>query len=131
MVERSLDWLKQAKRDLENAEYEIKGGFYEYACLLAQQASEKAVKAVFQRIGVEAFGYSVAGLIKRLSEHFNFDTELIRFAKELDKAYIPTRYPNAHPEGAPYELYTREEAERLVEYGRKIVGFCEDLLSKI
>jgi len=31
MVERSLDWLKQAKRDLENAEYEIKGGFYEYA----------------------------------------------------------------------------------------------------
>jgi HEPN domain-containing protein len=29
MVERSLDWLKQAKRDLENAEYEIKGGFYE------------------------------------------------------------------------------------------------------
>lgn len=59
------------------------------------------------------------------------DIELIRFAKELDKAYIPTRYPNAHPEGAPYELYTREEAERLVGYGRKIVGFCEVLLSKI
>ncbi|MCX8188320.1 MAG: HEPN domain-containing protein [Nitrososphaeria archaeon] len=131
MVERSLDWLKQAKRDLENAEYEIRGEFYEYVCFLAQQASEKAVKAVFQKMGVEAFGYSVAGSIKRLSEHFNLDLELIRFAKELDKAYIPTRYPNAHPEGAPYELYTREEAERLVEYGRKIVRFCENLLSQI
>ena len=26
-----VDWLKQAKRDLENAEYEIKGGSYGYA----------------------------------------------------------------------------------------------------
>lgn len=32
---------------------------------LAQQASEKAVKAVFQKIGIEAFGHSVAGLIKK------------------------------------------------------------------
>jgi len=40
-------------------------------------------------------------------------------AKELDKAYIPTRYPNVHPEGAPCELYTRAEAERLIEYAGK------------
>ncbi len=52
-------------------------------------------------------------------------------AKELDKAYIPTRYPNAHPEGAPCELYTRAEAERLIEYAGRIIKFCEDLLSKI
>jgi HEPN domain-containing protein len=131
MVERSLDWLKQAKRDIQNSEYEIKGGFYEYACFLAQQASEKAVKAVFQKIGAEAFGHSVAGLLKKLSEHTKVTDELIRYAKELDKAYIPTRYPNAHPEGAPYELYTREEAERLIGYGREVVEFCENLLSKI
>jgi HEPN domain-containing protein len=131
MVERSLDWLKQAKRDIQNSEYEIKGGFYEYACFLAQQASEKAVKAVFQKIGAEAFGHSVAGLLKKLSEHTKVTDELIRYAKELDKAYIPTRYPNSHPEGAPYELYTREEAERLIGYGREVVEFCENLLSKI
>ena len=49
MVERSADWLRQARRDLENAEYELEGGFYEWACFLSQQAAEKAVKAVFQR----------------------------------------------------------------------------------
>jgi len=53
------------------------------------------------------------------------------FAKELDKAYIPTRYPNVHPEGAPYELYTEDEARRLIGYAREIVKYCEDLLSRV
>ncbi len=70
MVERSSDWLKQAKRDLENAEYELKGGYYEWPCFLSKQAAEKAVKAVFQKLRVEAFGHSVAGLLKRLPKRF-------------------------------------------------------------
>jgi hypothetical protein len=45
--------------------------------------------------------------------------DLMDAAKELDKAYIPTRYPNAHPQGAPYEYYTKKEAERLIEYAEK------------
>ena len=36
--------------------------------------------------------------------------ELRSKAMELDKAYIPARYPNAIPEGAPFEVYTKEEA---------------------
>ncbi|MEN2975451.1 MAG: HEPN domain-containing protein [Candidatus Caldarchaeales archaeon] len=131
MVERSADWIKQARRDLENARYEVKGGFYEMACFLCQQSAEKAVKAVYQAIGAEAFGHSVAGLLIRLPEEFKSSEELIRLARELDKAYIPTRYPNALPEGAPYESYTREEAERLISYAEKILKFCEDILSKI
>jgi len=130
LVERSLDWLKQSKRDLENAEYELKGGFYEWACFLSQQAAEKAVKAVFQRLGAEVFGHSVAGLLQRLPERFKPGKELMDAAKELDKAYIPTRYPNVHPEGAPYEIYTEDEARRLIEHARRIIEYCEDLLSK-
>ena len=131
MVERSRDWIRQAGRDLEAAEHQLKGGFYEWACFLAQQAAEKAVKAVFQKLGAEAFGHSVAGLLSSLPENLKPDRVLIDLAKELDKAYIPTRYPNAHPEGAPFELYTKAEAERLIEYAGRIVKFCEDLLSKI
>ena len=63
MVERSADWLAQAKRDLENARYEMTGQFYEWACFLCQQSAEKAVRAVYQKMGAEAFGHSVAGLI--------------------------------------------------------------------
>jgi HEPN domain-containing protein len=131
MVERSLDWIKQAKRDLENAEYELKGGFYEWSCFLSQQASEKAIKAVFQKLKAEAFGHSVAGLLKKLPKKFKVEKSIMDMAKELDRAYIPTRYPNVHPEGAPYEAYTENDAKRLIEYARKIIEYCESLLSKV
>jgi len=131
MVERSADWIRQARRDLENAEHEVNGGFYEWACFLSQQAAEKSVKALVQKLGGEAFGHSVAGLFESLPEHLKPGEEVLDLAKELDKAYIPTRYPNVHPKGAPFEIYTRAEAERLISYAKKIVGLCESLLSKV
>ncbi len=51
MAERSLDWIRQAEKDLENAHWEKKGGYYEWACFVSQQAGEKALKAVYQRFG--------------------------------------------------------------------------------
>ncbi|MEM3440279.1 MAG: HEPN domain-containing protein [Candidatus Bathyarchaeia archaeon] len=131
MVERSADWIKQAKRDLENAEYELRGGFYEWSCFLSQQASEKAVKAVFQKLGAEVFGHSVAGLLQRLPKGLEPDRTVVDMAKELDRAYVPTRYPNVHPEGAPYEAYTEGDARRLVGFARRIIEYCEGLLSRV
>jgi HEPN domain-containing protein len=76
IVERSRDWVKQAIRDLENARYEVKGGFYEMACFLSQQSAEKAVKAVYQAIGAEASSQSVAGLLLNLPGEFKSPSEL-------------------------------------------------------
>jgi len=131
LVERSIDWFRQGIRDLEAARLMVKQGFYEWACFLSQQASEKAVKAVLIRLGFEPFGHSVAGLLQEISKRFKVPNELIDRAKELDKAYIPTRYPNAHPEGAPFQLYTEVEARRLIEHAERITKYCEDILSKI
>jgi len=131
MVERSADWLKQAKRDLENALHELRGEYYEWSCFLAQQSAEKGVKAVYQKLGGEAFGHSVSGLLESLPRDFRPSKELLDIAKELDKAYIPTRYPNVHPRGAPYELYTEEEAKRLISYAEKILEFCQDILARV
>jgi len=51
MAERSADWIKQAIRDLESAKAQKLDGFYEWTCFISQQASEKALKAVLQRMG--------------------------------------------------------------------------------
>jgi HEPN domain-containing protein len=102
--------MKQAVKDLENAKHELAGRYYEWSCFIAQQAAEKAVKAVFQKLGAEAFGHSVTGLLENLPGEMRPSEDLMDAAKELDKAYIPTRYPNAHPQGAPYEYYTKKEA---------------------
>ncbi len=43
--------MDQAVGDLEHARSDRERGFYEWACFSAQQAAEKAVKAVFRRQG--------------------------------------------------------------------------------
>jgi HEPN domain-containing protein len=130
-MERSADWMDQAQGDLEHAQSDLEREFYDWSCFSAQQAAEKAVKAVFQKIGAEAWGHSVADLLDELPSPHPVPEELRDAALELDKAYIPTRYPNAHPSGSPRRRYTRTEAERMVVHARQIVRFCEGLLSTL
>ena len=48
----AADWLARAKGDLALAEIPLpKGAFYEDLCFHAQQAAEKALKAVYQQWG--------------------------------------------------------------------------------
>jgi HEPN domain-containing protein len=129
-MERSADWMDEAEGDLEHAKSDIKGGFYNWACFSSQQAAEKAIKAVFQRMGAEAWGHSVADLLKELPDSYLISENLMNDGLELDKAYIPTRYPNAHPSGSPRTRYTLEEARRLISYAQEIIEFCTGLLSE-
>lgn len=130
-MERSRDWIDQAEGDLEHARSDMEHGFHNWACFSAQQASEKAIKAVFQKMGAEAWGHSVADLLGELAKKHPVSEQLIDIALELDKAYIPTRYPNALPSGAPRNRFTKEEARRLIEYAAEIIGFCKNILSRI
>ncbi len=102
-MERSADWSSQAHSDLEYARHALEGGFYEWVCFSSQQAAEKAAKAVFQKMGGEAWGRSVSDLLQALAEEHEVPEDLIDAALELDKAYIPTRYPDAHQSGVPTE----------------------------
>lgn len=130
-MERSADWMDQAQGDLEHAKSDLERAFYDWACFSAQQAAEKAVKAVFQKMGAEAWGHSVADLLEELSSSCSVPEKLRDGALELDKAYIPARYPNAHPSGSPRRRYTRTEAERMVIHAEQIIRFCESLLSTL
>ena len=93
--------------------------------LCRQQAAEEALKALYQKAGAEARGHSVFGLLQHLPPPFSADPILEERGKELDKHYIPARYPNAYPEGAPYEYYRKAEAEQAVAGSERILRFCE------
>ncbi len=131
MVERSRDWMAQARRNLELAKRLQEIGAYEWSCFLTQQACELSVKALFQRLGIDAWGHSVTDLLEGLPEGFKPSRRLVDIGRELDKAYIPTRYPNAHQSGAPFQLYTKNEAERLIKHAERIIKFCEDKISQV
>ena len=56
MPNRSQDWMKQARRDLEQAIDSQKAERHEWACFAVQQAAEKAVKALHLHCGQKPGG---------------------------------------------------------------------------
>lgn len=130
MAPRYEDWFRQAKRDLDHARQALDGGYHEWACFAAQQSAEKAAKALFLRINRTAWGHSVAALLQQLPPPWQADQLLVDAGKDLDRHYVPPRYPNSFPQGAPYDYYTRAEAERAVSHTELILAFCERLLAE-
>ena len=124
MTNRSLDWLRQAVRDLEQAEDSRGSGRHEWACFAAHQAAEKAVKALHLALGQEAWGHVVATLLAELPAARAAPAELVERARVLDNFYVPSRYPNGHPAGAPFEHYGPLQSEQGIAYAREIVEFC-------
>jgi len=84
MAERSADWMKQAKRDLEMATKARESGFYEWTCFIAQQAAEKAVKAVYQSRSGSAIGHGIGSLLRGLEGKVTVSREILKAAKMLD-----------------------------------------------
>lgn len=66
MTNRAKDWMAQAERDLAHARDAQAAGRHEWACFAAQQAAEKAVKALHLALGQEAWGYVIAQLMREL-----------------------------------------------------------------
>jgi len=128
----SVGWMAQAKRDLESAEWAIRGGYYEWACFMCQQAAEKALKAVYAERGAETWGHSVRHLLRGLQneiEPAEFRS-LSQCARNLDNYYIPTRYPDSENGGAPYENYQQTDAETALDCAQRIVRLCDNLLAR-
>lgn len=128
MAERSLDWLMQAQKDLEKAKLDIDWGYYEWACFTAQQAAEKAIKALFQHLNGEAWGHGTKALLENLP--YEDHTVFLEDAKVLDKMYIPTRYPNGLPEGIPHDYFTKPEAKQAVDAAERIYEWCKSKISQ-
>lgn len=123
-MNRAEDWLRQAERDLHQAQISMQNEVHEWACFAAQQAAEKAVKAIHLQLGQEACGHSVLKLLQQLPEMIEVIPELKEGASVLDAYYIPPRYPNGFSEGAPFEYYTRKQSEEAIRYAREIVEFA-------
>jgi HEPN domain-containing protein len=130
MARRAKDWWRQAEVDLAFSRHALAGGYYDWACFAAQQAAEKGLKAVYEHIGNEAWGHSVTQLLEGLSDFVEADEAQLDRARQLDKLYITTRYPNGLPAGAPADFFTREEAERAIAHAEAILEFCRGALSR-
>jgi HEPN domain-containing protein len=124
MAERSKDWMRQAESDLRHARHAKDDGDYDWAAFASHQAAEKAIKALFQKLNLDAWGHTLSVLLENLPDPARPDSALVDQAKELDKHYIPTRYPNGFERGAPVDFYTLMEAHRAIQNAEAILEFC-------
>ena len=67
-------------------------GHHEWAAFASHQAAEKAIKAVYQKLHMEAWGHALTTLLEHLPNEKQHNEELIEKAMVLDRHYIPTRY---------------------------------------
>lgn len=130
MPERHQDWLDQARSDLDHARVALEAGHFEWAAFAAQQAAEKACKALHLFSRSAAWGHDVTQLLSVLPPGCTAPVELIDRAKSLDKHYLPARYPNGFASGTPRQHYTRRDAVQAIEDAEAIVGFCERSIAR-
>src|SRR5262245_61289306 len=105
MPERHRDWLRQAQLDLEHARLAAREGHAEWAVFAAQQAAEKACKALHMSLGGDAWGHDLTALLSALPSDRQPSEDLLDRARALDKHYIPSRYPNGFSAGTPRDHY--------------------------
>lgn len=130
MPRRHEDWLRQAEKDLRHAESALKAGDYEWTCFAAQQACEKALKALYLSIGGEGWGHSLTKLLRELPDEYRASGSEMQAAMNLDKHYIPARYPNGFDIGAPMDYYSEENAREALKDAKIIFSFVRSKVSR-
>lgn len=130
MPRRVDDWLRQAEKDLRHAKNSVAAADYEWACFASQQAAEKSLKALYQSLGGESFGHSVLKMLKQMPSEVKPDKKLLKTAADLDKFYIPTRYPNGFDWGAPMDYFEMEDAQKAIKDAEEIIAYAKSKISK-
>lgn len=97
-VEEARRWFAQATSDLDCARVNLRERFFAQACFQAQQAAEKALKALRYARGERiVVGHSVLQQLQRLLPAYPTLAVHAASASQLDQYYVPSRYPNGLP----------------------------------
>jgi len=132
-MQRTIDWMKQAQMDLDEARIDIELGLYEWAYLTAKQSAEEAIKAVFQKLGKDVRGHSILKMLEEIAENLNVPDEIFECARLLDRYYIEPRYPNSFPNESSYEFFDSkiEIANQAYDSAEKIVGWARSFIGEL
>ncbi len=129
-LQEGLRWLRQAEEDLRWTRRLAEDGAYHLACFLAQQVTEKALKAFLYAQGEDVvLGHSIERLTKSAASYEPAFLPRGEHWFVLDSFYITARYPNGLPDGIPADVFTRETAERAVALAEDAYRFVATLLT--
>jgi HEPN domain-containing protein len=115
--------MQQARSDLKAARGSVSTESYEWACFQSQQAAEKALKAFWHHNQAEPSGHSLVRLMQDYPNEPDHSQlmALIDHSKQLDKLYIPTRYPDGLPDLTPSEVFSEADASTAIDHAWLII----------
>ena len=120
-------WLRQAEQDLIDASYNKDGEKFNISCFLCQQASEKAIKAFLcLKEAEDVWGHSLIDLCEDAKIFDMFFDTIKSEARQLDKYYELTRYPEFLPGGICSEAFDVNDADRAYELSGFVVEFVKE-----
>ncbi len=117
---RYLDWFRQAENDWEWGDHTLDSGYFSQACFISQQVALKALKSLclyykFDTIRTHS--------VRKIAQELGINGEIEETGKYLDLFYIPTRYPDSLPEGAPFESFTQQQAKDALDKALSILNY--------
>lgn len=126
MADRSQDWVAKARADLLQADLSAANGHHEWACFAAHQAVEKALMGLHLSQGQQAWGHGLGRLFRDLPAGTQASltssiTDLLDRLRILDALYIPTRYPDSLPDGAPADHFGRLQSADALSHACSLV----------
>ena len=119
------EWLNRTRSNLLRAKAKLPDVYLEDLCFDAQQAAEKAIKAVMLSRG-RTFPYThdIADLLTLLEKHGEIIPEPIREAGRLTRYAVGTRYPGVT------EPITEEEYQEAVHIAETVLEWAEEQISE-
>ena len=127
--EEALRWIEKGENDISTANILLEHKKYNPSAFYSQQAAEKILKGLLLTYNEATWGHSVLSLLRRLDEIMDVDiNEIEQCAKELDRHYIPSRYPDAYPSGKPEDYYTEKMPKEALICALKIKEFAQNLM---
>jgi HEPN domain-containing protein len=110
------EWINRARSNLVRAQVILPGVYLENLCFDAQQAAEKAIKAVLiARGAVFPPTHDLAGLLTILGQNDEAIPSAIADAARLTRFAVTTRYPGVT------DPLTAEEHHRAVAIAKAVV----------
>jgi HEPN domain-containing protein len=119
------EWLNRARSNLTLARAKRRGVYLEDLCFDAQQASEKAIKAVLIKLNVDfPYVHDLAELLTSLEKSGQKIPVSVKQAEELTRYAVFTRYPGIGPE------IKQKEYKAAVRIAGQVVRWAERLIAK-
>jgi HEPN domain-containing protein len=121
-------WRREADDAHKGARLQSDGGLHNWACFLAEQSAQLAVKGLLHGVGQGAWGNDLVALGEAMEAALEVDlpARVGAALQRLSRHYIPARYPDAHPAGTPGAHYGPDDVRQALSDLAAVLEYVDE-----